>query len=59
MLPSHFECVACGLKIAGYSKLTHAGLAEVFTSTAHFGAADYFDIPQPSEMEYYEEDFNE
>lgn len=57
MLPSHFECHACGLKIAGYSKLNACGLGDVFTGTSRYDAAEYFDLVDPSDM--YEEDFNE
>jgi hypothetical protein len=58
MLPSHFECVACGLKIVGHSKLNACGLGDVYTGLSYYDAADYFDIDQPP-LEYFEEDFNE
>ncbi len=56
MLPTRFECFACELKIAGYSRLSASGLGDSFTSTTYYNAADYFEI----EPDYgYEEDFNE
>jgi hypothetical protein len=57
MLPSHFECLACGLKIIGYSKLAACGLGDAFTATSQYEAAEYFDIAEAAEM--YEGDFNE
>lgn len=44
MRPASFECVACGLKISGYSKLVACGLGDTFTSTTHYDATEYFDI---------------
>jgi hypothetical protein len=57
ILPSHFECLVCGLKITGYSKLAACGLGDAFTATSQYEAAEYFDIAEAAEM--YEEDFNE
>jgi hypothetical protein len=60
MLPSNFECTACGLKISGYSKLNACGLGDTFTSTTRYDAAEYFGI-EPEEDPYagLEPDFNE
>ncbi len=44
MKPSNFECVACGLKISGYSKLMHCGLADSFLETSSVDVRDYFNI---------------
>ena len=44
MKPEAFACVACGLKIAGYSKLLAAGLGDTFISTAQYDALEYFEI---------------
>ena len=54
MLPTRFECVACGLKIARLSRLMAAGLGDGFTGTATYDVSD----TQLQEPEY-EEDFNE
>jgi hypothetical protein len=44
MLPSSFECVACGLKITGLSKLSSCGLGDAFTSTSTISPADFFGL---------------
>lgn len=66
MLPSAFECIACGLKIAGYSKLSACGLGDAFSSTTTYTAAEFFDLytedqleDARNEMPEYEPDFNE
>ncbi|MBA2660297.1 MAG: hypothetical protein H0U72_12435 [Nitrosospira sp.] len=43
MLPSLFECNACGLKISGFSKLNACGLGGTFTSTVAYDPTDYFE----------------
>jgi len=58
MLPSIFECTACGLKINGFSKLNACGLGDSFTSTYSYDAAEYFDI-ETHTYEGMEPDFNE
>jgi hypothetical protein len=61
MLPSHFECTACGLKISGFSKLNACGLGDNFTSRYSYDAADFFGIEPEiiDPYEGYEPDFNE
>lgn len=56
-LPNQFECVACGLKIAGLSRLTVVGLGDRYKKTQVYDAAEYY---APSD-DYagYEEDNNE
>jgi hypothetical protein len=44
MKPEAFSCVACGLKILGYSKLLAAGLGNTFVSTSHYDAVEYFEV---------------
>lgn len=44
MKPEAFSCVACGLKISGYSKLLAAGLGNTFVSTSHYDAVEYFEV---------------
>lgn len=41
-LPSQFECIACGLKIAGHSQLNACGLGDPFTRTTEHDPIDYF-----------------
>tara|TARA_B100001105_G_C22396884_1_gene447170 strand:+ start:2282 stop:3226 length:945 start_codon:yes stop_codon:yes gene_type:complete len=61
MLPSHFECMACRLKISGFSKLNACGLGDTYTSTAYDDPVEYFGV-EP-EIRYIEapmeEDNNE
>jgi transcription elongation factor Elf1 len=67
MLPSSFECIACGLKISGLSKLSACGLGNAFTSTSTMSPADFFGLHTEQELEEarqgaeaaVEEDFNE
>ena len=60
MRPASFECIACGLKISGYSKLVACGLGDTFASTVHYDATEYFDIDIEEEFRgMMEEDNNE
>lgn len=56
-LPGQFECIACGLKITGLSKLAVAGLSDRFKKTQTYDAAEYY-APTDHWSEY-EEDNNE
>lgn len=57
-LPTHFECVACGLKINGLSLLAAVDLADRYVNTKHHEAAEYY-ATQQDEWYGYEEDNNE
>jgi DNA-directed RNA polymerase subunit RPC12/RpoP len=66
MLPSAFECIACGLRISGLSKLSACGLGDVFGTTSTYTAAEFFGLYTEDELEEargeasnYEDDFNE
>lgn len=59
MLPSTFECKACGLKIVGYSKLSACGLGGTFTSTSYTDPVDYFEDDFRDRFEGMDEDNNE
>jgi len=68
MVPSSFECIACGLKISGLSKLSACGLGDAFIATSILSPAEYFDLHTEEELEWaratsaepeFEEDFNE
>jgi hypothetical protein len=68
MLPSAFECIACGLKIAGLSKLSACGLGDAFISTTTLSPAEFFGLYTEQDLEEartsagepeFEEDFNE
>lgn len=54
VLPAKFECVACGLKIRGLSRLTAVGLGDRFTSTIRYSPAEFYSL-EPE----WEDDFNE
>lgn len=55
-LPSKFECVACGLKIAGLSHLHACGLASPYKATSTYDPFEYYAAQQSAD---YEPDFNE
>ncbi len=68
MLPSSFECIACGLRILGLSKLSACGLGDAFTSSSASTVADFFGLHTHEELEEavaeaneppWEDDFNE
>lgn len=56
-LPSQFECIACELKISGFSRLSAVGLGDRFTHTQFYDPAEFY---APEDQYYgYEEDNNE
>lgn len=60
MRPSSFACIACGLKISGFSKLAACGLGDTFISTNHYPAVEYFEIDMDQAMhDFMYEDNNE
>ena len=68
MLPSSFECIACKLKISGFSKLAACGLGDAFTATSTFSPAEFFGLYTEQELEearaegagpQWEPDFND
>lgn len=67
MLPTSFQCIACGLRIGGLSKLSACGLGDAFTGTSVYDAAEFFDLYTEDDLQearedaqpIYEEDFNE
>lgn len=59
MLPSNLECVACGLKISGYSKLNACGLGDTFTSTSRYDPAEYFGIESYENPYSGDDDYND
>jgi len=44
VIPASFECIACGLRIAGFSKLSACGLGDAFTSTSRYTPAEFFGL---------------
>jgi hypothetical protein len=68
MIPSTFECIACGLRISGFSKLRACDLGNSFTATSLITAAEYFELYTEDDIETarregaessWEPDFNE
>jgi hypothetical protein len=57
-LPTHFECVACGLKINGLSRLAAVDRADRYVNTKYHDAAEYY-AAQQDDWYGYEEDNNE
>lgn len=57
LLPTRFECIACGLKVSGLSRLTAMGLGDSYTATFTYSPEDYFATEDP--LDGYEPDFNE
>jgi hypothetical protein len=51
VLPSSFECVACGLRISGLSKLSACGLGDAFTSKSTYTAAEFFGLYTEDDIE--------
>jgi len=59
MLPAHFECKACELKVSGFSKLNACGLGGTYTSTTFEDPVDYFNVePEVVYAEYEMDDDN-
>ena len=56
-LPDQFQCVACDLKISGLSRLAAVGLADRYTRTTFYDAAEYY---APEDLyQGYDDDNNE
>lgn len=51
VIPSSFECIACGLRIAGFSKLSACGLGDPFTSTSRYTPAEFFGLYSEDKLE--------
>jgi hypothetical protein len=58
MKPEAFACIACGLKISGYSKLLAAGLGDTFVWTAKYDALEYFEVDIDEHVRSMMEDDN-
>lgn len=56
-LPNQFECIACGLKVAGLSRLAAVGLGDRYKKTQVYDAAEYY-APE-DDWAGYEDDNNE
>ena len=56
-LPNQYECIACGLKIAGLSRLTVVELGDRYKKTQVYDVAEYY-APE-DDYAGYEDDNNE
>ena len=64
--PSSFECIACGLRISGLSKLSACNLGDAFQEKSTYSPAEFFALYTEEELEEarsqgpeFEPDFNE
>ena len=51
VIPASFECIACGLRIGGFSKLSACGLGDAFTSTSRYTPAEFFGLYSEDNLE--------
>ena len=65
-IPSSFECIACGLRISGLSKLSACNLGDAFHEKSTYSPAEFFELYTEEELEEarsgepdFEPDFNE
>ena len=65
VIPAAFQCIACGLKISGHSKLAACGLGDAYTMATTSSAADFFGLYTEEEIQEardeipdFEPDFN-
>jgi len=47
VIPTEFNCKACGLKLSGYGKLKAGDVAEHFTHRVHYTPEEYYDLIDP------------
>ncbi|CAI3955288.1 unnamed protein product [Commensalibacter communis] len=61
VIPTEFDCIACGLKIRGYPQLVAAKIGDYYTRRTTYSPQDYYGLIDPSYLdpsEYYGEEFN-
>ena len=62
-LPSSFECIACGLRISGLSRLSACGLGDAFSEESTCTVAEFFNLYTEDDLEQaakeFEPDFND
>lgn len=62
-LPSSFECIACGLRISGLSRLSACGLGDAFSKQYTSTVAEFFNLYTEDDLEQaakeFEPDFND
>jgi hypothetical protein len=55
ILPTVFECAACGLRMEGYSRLAAAGFANTYTRKLYSDPLDWFGTANDETLEYNNE----
>lgn len=58
VVPTKFQCIACGLKLTGYGELLAAGVADNFTHRTEYSPEDYYQLLDPNDV-YAMEDYAE
>lgn len=56
MLPTAFRCLACGLRISGFSELFACGLGAEYTVTSEVAPEEHFGLFTPEDMEMAREE---
>ena len=55
VMPESFSCVACGLKLNGYSQLVAAELGDQYTRTIYFTPEEYYGLVNPEDFDQIEQ----
>ena len=65
-VPTRFECIACGLRVAGLARLVACELGDLYAETSTYAVAEFFGLFTEDQVEEarmepppYEDDFNE
>jgi len=51
IVPTKFNCTACGLKLSGYGSLSSAGVADHFTKRISYSPEEYYDMINPNDYD--------
>ena len=51
VIPTRFQCRACGLKLDGYQELVAAGVGDHFTHRVEYSPPDYYELIDPNDHE--------
>lgn len=59
ILPTKFQCIACELKIEGYSALTAANISDHYTRRITYNPEEYFDMINPNDYDKISDKYHE
>ncbi|OZV66260.1 hypothetical protein [Winogradskyella aurantia] len=59
ILPTKFQCIACELKLSGYSSLKAANIGNHYTRRNTYSPEDYYDMINPDDEDMITERYNE